>query len=82
MSNEITLKAWKNLETPSDHMYLTKDIERGQLPEILELAMGASTNPAVRDMLFLSTLSVYRYLASLQEEGLLSGAWGNYSKTN
>ena len=36
MSNEITLKAWKNLETPSDHMYLTKDIERGQLPEILD----------------------------------------------
>ena len=61
MSNEITLKAWKNLETPSDHMYLTKDIERGQLPEILELAMGASTNPAVRDMLFLSTLSVCSY---------------------
>ena len=50
MSNEITLKTWKNLESPSDHI--------------------------------LSTLSVYRYLASLQEEGLLSGDWGNYSKTN
>ena len=61
MSNEITLKEQKNLENPSDHMYLTKDIERGQLPEILELAMGASTNPAVRDMLFLSTLSVCSY---------------------
>jgi len=36
----------------------------------------------IGNLLGMSRASVYRYLASLQEEGLLSGDWGNYSKTN
>ena len=30
----------------------------------------------------ISRATVYRYLANLQDEGLLSGDWGSYSKTN
>lgn len=55
------MKRGNTLEYPVDHMYLTKDILPGQLPEWLERAIGSINKPASRDMMFLSALTICSY---------------------
>jgi len=56
MNKEIALREPVVL-APSEHTYLTKDLPKGQLPALLERAIGISDNPVVKDMLLLSTLT-------------------------
>ena len=46
---------------PSDGLYLTTDLEQGQLPEFLTKAISVADEPSQQDMLLLGTLTAASY---------------------
>ena len=44
-------------DVPSEDLYLTTNLEKGRLPELLEKAIGVSDEPSQRDMLLLGMLT-------------------------
>lgn len=46
---------------PSDGLYLTTDLEQGQLPEFLTKAISIADEPSQQDMLLLGTLTAASY---------------------